>query len=236
MGHQVHGGGRWVGAPDHDQPRVPVVLVGDTRHPAVQGGRHGAGRRGANGARQTAGAELAEQLCVGGVLGDEPVRAAVGERQDRLAAPAAAGLRQLVRHHVERFVPGHVPEARLALGSGAQPGPQQAILAIYAGAEAAHLAANRTGRHVVARRCVDAGDPAVLDRDRQAAGVRTVERTGRLDRYPRPRPLVVCRHPFSLQPVPVGPQGAHSAPRRTRRGAKGSPLAAAGGLGRSPKW
>ena len=32
----------------------------------------------------------------------------------------------------------------------------------------------------------------------------------------------------------VVPQGAHSAPRRTRGGAKGSPLAAAGGLGRSP--
>ena len=33
----------------------------------------------------------------------------------------------------------------------------------------------------------------------------------------------------------VVPQGAHRAPRRTRRGAKGSPPAAAGGLGRSPK-
>ena len=34
----------------------------------------------------------------------------------------------------------------------------------------------------------------------------------------------------------VVPQGAHSAARQTRRGAKGSPLAAAGGLGRSPRW
>ena len=32
----------------------------------------------------------------------------------------------------------------------------------------------------------------------------------------------------------VVPQGAHGAPRRTRRGAEGAPLATAGGLGRSP--
>ena len=34
--------------------------------------------------------------------------------------------------------------------------------------------------------------------------------------------------------TPQGAQGAHSAPRRQRRGAKGSPQADAGGLGRSP--
>ena len=50
--HQVDAGRRRVDAPQHDQARGGVVLVGDARHLAVETEGGGAGRRGADRPRQ----------------------------------------------------------------------------------------------------------------------------------------------------------------------------------------
>ena len=55
--HEVDAGGGRVDAPQHDQPRVRVVVVGDARHLAVEPQVGGAGRRRADRARQPRGAE-----------------------------------------------------------------------------------------------------------------------------------------------------------------------------------
>jgi hypothetical protein len=92
--HEVDARRRGVGAPDDDEPRVDVVLVGDARHLAVQPHRGGARsarrRRCAPGARRRGGGRARR---VGRVLRQQAVRAAVGVGEDRLAAVSAVARR-----------------------------------------------------------------------------------------------------------------------------------------------
>ena len=89
-------GTRWM--PDADgltphstiSARLGVVLVGDRRHLAVERLRGRAGRRRAHRAREARRAEAPEEQRVERVLRQQAVRAAVAERQDRLAAVRAA--------------------------------------------------------------------------------------------------------------------------------------------------
>ena len=104
--HEVDAGRRRVHAPEHDQPCVDVVLVGDAGHLAVERQVGGAGRRGADRAREPRRAEAAKQRRVVGVLREQAVRSAVAERQDRFGAGACRGSSTIrSRDVVERFVP-----------------------------------------------------------------------------------------------------------------------------------
>ena len=114
--HEVDAGGRRVHAPEHDERRVRVVLVGDRRHLAVERHVRRAGRRRADRAREARRAEAPEQLRVEVVLRQQAVRAAVGERQDRLAARIVAfAARHPFGDELERFVPRHARELAVAL-------------------------------------------------------------------------------------------------------------------------
>ena len=104
--HEVDAGGRRIRAPDDDQPRV-----GDSPgrpRPAIL--PYSAWRRAPVGAAHTVRASREapsrrNRRGVGRVLREQPVRAAVGERQDRLAAEALARLAQPRRRQRERLVP-----------------------------------------------------------------------------------------------------------------------------------
>src|SRR5262249_332040 len=121
-------------------------------------------------------AQLAEQPLVGRALGQHPVAASVSERQDRLAAEAGARLADALGDQRERVVPGDARECRLTLPAGAPHRMQQAIGAVQALAEAAHLVADEAGRDRVRPVAFDRDDPPVLDRDVEAAAIRAIER------------------------------------------------------------
>ena len=88
--HEVNAGRRRVDAPQDDQLRVRIVLVGDRRHLAVERHVGRAGRRRAHRARQPRRAEAPPQLRVEVVLRQQAVRAAVRVRQDRFGAACVA--------------------------------------------------------------------------------------------------------------------------------------------------
>ena len=259
--HQMDAGGRRVRAPDDDEFRVLVVGVGDAGHPAVERGGGGSGRRGADGAREPRGTEPPEELGVSRILGDEPIRPAVGDRENRLAAVTRPDLPHPGRYGVEGFLPAHVPEASVALGADPQSGAVHPVAAVDPVPEAAHLAADVAARDRLPVRAVDAGEAPFLDRDGEAAGVRAVERACGLDRRAPPLQVVLFRHRLS---VPCSgqrgcwdagaPRSAHETLRRDGRGRPREPhhpggrtagrggrprvrqvdlVAAAGGSGRS---
>ena len=75
---------RWIDAPEHDQRGVDVVLVGHRRHLAVERHVGRAGRRRAHRPRQSRRPEPPPQRRVEVVVGEQAIRSAVGERQNRL--------------------------------------------------------------------------------------------------------------------------------------------------------
>ena len=70
----------------------------------------------------------------------------------------------------------------------------QAVVAADALTEAADLAADEPGGDVVTIRPVELDDPSLVDRDGEAARVRTIERVGRVDGGATPAWLVAFRH------------------------------------------
>ncbi len=185
-GIEVDARGRRIHAPEHDQPRVHVVLVGDARHLAVETHVGRAGCRRAHGPRETRGAEPAPQRRIVGVLREEPVRSAVAERQDGLGARAIAN-----RHHplgdvIQRFIPADAGEDAVALRALPNRRVEEAVLAVHALGEAPHLAADVAAGDRVLVAAVDFDDAALLDRDVERAGVGAVERAGGLDRRVSP--------------------------------------------------
>ncbi len=78
---------RRVDAPEDDQLRLGVILVGDRRHLAVERQIGGAGRRGADRARQPRGAEPPPQLRIDVVLREHAVRSAVRIRAGSTRLP-----------------------------------------------------------------------------------------------------------------------------------------------------
>ena len=181
VGHQVDARGRGIGAPDQNQLGFRVVLVGHRRHLAVEAQVGDAGRRGTHRARQPRGTKPAEQRGVSRVLGQQTVRAAVAERQNRFAARFRANRREPRGDELERLVPAGAAEAALALGANAHGGKVQPVLAVDAPIEAAHLGADVAARDRIGRAAVDGGDATALDRDLQSAGIGTVEGAGRFN-------------------------------------------------------
>ena len=185
-GNQVNARGRRIDAPEHDQPRVHVVLVGDAGHLAVEAHVGRAGCRRAHGPREPRGAEPAPQRRIVGVLREEPIRSAVTERQDGFGARAIAN-----RHHplgdvIQRFIPADAGEDAVALGPLPDRRVEEAVLAVDALGEAPHLAADVTAGARVLVAAIDFDDAALLDRDLERAGIRAVERAGGLDRRVSP--------------------------------------------------
>ena len=189
---------RRVHAPEDDQLRLGVILVGDRRHLAVERQIGGAGRRGADRAREPRGAEPPPQLRVDVVLREHAVRSAVRIRQDRLGARGRLGLFEAGCDQLDRFVPGDARELAGAFASAADGGVQQAIGSVDALAELAHLGADVAVGDRVPARPVDRDDLAGVHGDGQAARVRTVQRTRGLDDRGRAAELAIrfarCRH------------------------------------------
>ncbi len=170
------GGGR-IHAPEDDQLRLRVVLVRDGRHLAVERHIRGAGWRRAEGARQARGAEAAPECGVEVVLREQAVRAAVRIGQDGLAAGLSLGALHFGGNAIERFVPRGALEFAFALAPAPDRRREETIGSVHAIAELAHLRADVAAGRRILLGAVDRDDLAVLDGDRQRAGIGTVERT-----------------------------------------------------------
>ena len=179
--NDVNAGRGRVDAPEDDQLRFRIVLVGDRRHLAVQRHVGRAGRRRADRAGEARRAEAPPQLRVDVVLREQAVRPAVGVRQDRLGAGVGLRLLESRGDELDRFVPGHALELARPLAPAADGRIEQAIRAVDALAELAHLGADVAVGDRVLARAVDLHDLALLHGDRQAARVGAVERAGGLD-------------------------------------------------------
>ena len=101
-----------VHAPEHDQLRFRIVLVGDRRHLAVQRHVRGAGRRRAHGAREPRRAEAAPQLSRRGCPASA-ARSIRRRRYGRIDSPPRSPSRcsNRVDDELERFVPRHALES-----------------------------------------------------------------------------------------------------------------------------
>jgi hypothetical protein len=133
-----------------------------------------------------------EQAGVRRVLGQQAVRAAVAEGEDRLAAVALAELAEPRRREVERRVPGDPREAPLPLRADPPGGMEQPVRAIEVFGQPAHLGTDVSLGDRIEAAAVHLDDPPPLHTHVEAAGVRTVERAGagkdgggggRLDRF-----------------------------------------------------
>ena len=172
---RVNAGHRRIHAPEHDEPRVRVVLVGDGWHLAVerQIGRPCRGR--AHGACQARGAEPPEEQRVQPVVREHAVRAAVAERQDRFGAPFRADSRDPRRDQLEGLVPLDARKRGVLLRARADHRVAQTRIAVHAVGEPAHLGADVAVRDSVVVPALDVDDSPVPDRHRQTARVGAVE-------------------------------------------------------------
>jgi hypothetical protein len=160
---------------------VDVILVRHRRHLAVERVRgHSCWRR-AHGSCQSRGSEPAEELGIDGVLRQQSIRAAVGERKNRLAAPSIANLDHARRDELQRFVPAHTCETSRAFGAVTHARILEPSVPVHAIAELPDLRADVTACRLVQRRSIDRDDPASFHGHGQAAGIRTVQRTRCVD-------------------------------------------------------
>ena len=184
-----------------------IVGVGHTRHLAVERLVRRARRDCADSASEPRRAELSEQPRVGGVLRQQAVRPAVGERQDRLGAPLVADLGHPRGDGPERLVPTGLPEAALATLALADKRVLQAGVAVDTLAEPTHLAANVPVGDRVLVRAVNRDDSPLLDRHLETAGVGAVEWAHGVDRRPSPLQFIIrVGHETSLVSRPRNPQ------------------------------
>src|SRR5262245_51845924 len=160
---QMDAGRRWIDAPQHDQAGVAVILERNAGHLAVERGGRCAGRGRAHRARQTRSSDAGEQARVGGALREEPVRSAVAERQDRLAAGALTHALDPLDDQVERVVPPDPFEDAVTLATDAALWMEQALRAVYVSRKTSHLAAQETLGEGVVVRAVELDDDSVLD-------------------------------------------------------------------------
>ena len=176
--HEVDAGCGRVGAPDDDELRVRVVGQRDARHLPVEPGGGAPGGRRAHRAQQAGGAEPPEEPRVERLVREHAVGAAVAIRQDRLAAPALARLREAGRDRRERLVPGDGLEPPLPLAPHPPLRVQQPVRAVEQLGDVAHLRADESLGERVAAVAVELDHPSGLDAHLEAAGVRAVERAG----------------------------------------------------------
>ena len=189
--HQVDTGTGGVRPPDDNEPGMLIIGVGHAGHLAVERLVRGTGRDGTDRAGQPRRAELPEQPCVNGVLGQQAVRPAVGKGQDRLGAPLVANLDHPCGDRAERLVPARPPEAALAPRAFTEQWMADASLAVDTLVEPSHLAADVAVGYRVRVGAVDGDDLPLLDRHFETAGVGTVELAHRVDCRPAPRQVFV---------------------------------------------
>ena len=170
-----------VHTPEHDQSGFRNVLVGNRRHLAVERHVRRAGRSGADGAREARRAEAPPQLGVEIVLRQQAVGAAVRIRQDRFGAGIASRALEPIDHTLHGFVPGNALEPTLALEACSNRRMEQAVGPVHPLAEFAHFRTDVPFGDRVLVRAVYLQHLPALDRNRQTAGVGTVERAGGFD-------------------------------------------------------
>ena len=193
VGHEVNARGRGIDAPQHDQRRVRIILVGDRRHLAVERQVGGAGRRRADRPRQARRAEPPPQLRVEVVLRQQSVRAAVRIRQNRRAAVLGFGTTEPIDRRARALRPADALERAVAFRSDARsPGYSRIRSApVDALAELADLRADEAAGDRILLRAVDLDDLAAVDGDGERAGIGTIERARGLRRPGRRGPR--CR-------------------------------------------
>src|SRR5690606_39284905 len=103
----------------------------------------------------------AEERRVSRVLGQQPVRSAVAEGEDRLGSPAIADCRHPLGDMVERLVPAHPRERPLPLAAAADRRIEETILAVDAAREAADLRTDELARGGIRVAAVDLDDAAL---------------------------------------------------------------------------
>src|SRR5213592_3015230 len=162
---------RRIHAPQDDELRVGIVLIRDRGHFAVEGEVRGPGWRGAHRPRQARGAEAAPELRIEVVLGEETIRAAVRVGKNRFAARVALRASKAIDDELERLVPGNAFELPRAFWPSPDGGVEQAVWAVHALAELAHLRTDVAAGHRVLVGAVNLEHSAVPDRHRQAARV-----------------------------------------------------------------
>src|SRR5262249_27405816 len=122
--------------------------------------------------------EPREEARVGRVLREVAVRPAIGERKDPFAAAAGGQRIELRRHEIESLLPARPTELPRSLGPRSDPRISNAAFAVHVLRKASDLRADVTLGQRVDATAADRHDAISLDADLQAAGVRTVERTG----------------------------------------------------------
>ncbi len=184
VGPEMQVRGDRVAAPDDDQLALGVVLDVHADLGAVGRSERLAAGRGADRAVEQRRAELVEEAPGHALALHQPHRPGVAVGDDRLGVgEVGAGDRLEARGDVvERLVPAHRLEPAAALGADALQRPQHALGVIGALGIARDLGAQRAVRRRMERIAVHLHRPAVLDRDDDGAGVRTVVRTGGADK------------------------------------------------------
>ena len=164
--------------PGDDQPGERHLLRRDAGHRA-EGAEPGLG---ADPAAQRlpleqGRAQLVEEAQVHGAAGQHPVGPGIVERQDRLRAMGRDHRGEARVDDVERLLPRDALEPSVALDPGAAQGRQQTAFPVGDRGEVPrHLGADHSRGVGIGPRPPHLDDPVILDRDRQAAGVRTIQR------------------------------------------------------------
>src|SRR2546422_4626718 len=196
-GHEVEVRPGDVVAPDDDEPGVGDLLGPDAGDRAE--GPHP--RLGADSAAERspieqARAELVEEPKVHRAAREHAVRARVVERQDRLGAVRGDDRAEPRVDRVERLPPRDTLEAPLASGAHAPERRAEASGAVdELRVRLRHLRPKHATGVRVGVRAADLDDPVLLDRDREAAGVRAIGRadTRSFDAHGRHRTRI-ARH------------------------------------------
>ena len=179
--HEVNARRGRVDAPQDNQLRFRIVLVGHRRHLAVQRHVGRAGRGRADGARQARRAEAAPELRVEVVLREQAVRPAIRVGQDRLGSRAGFRGHEARGDELDRFRPRHALELAGAFASVADGGMEQAVGTVDALAEFPHLRADVAVGDRILARSVDRDDLALLHGDGEAARIGAIKGAGCFD-------------------------------------------------------
>ena len=179
---EVRRRGERIPAPHDDRAGVHPLLGIDLGRGAVR--RHRARNAGARAdrAHERGSADRVEQAVGHHVALHQSLRAEIAVGDDGRAAMPRDRRLEAARSGVEGLVPGHLPEATLALGPRAHQRMQEALVRVHALEVVRHLAAQEAGRDGVIAVALDARRAAIgVDLDEQGARVGTIVRAGPAD-------------------------------------------------------